>query len=58
MPKTCQGENRPKPKKVSGWDRAIADAKMRIKKLEFSIRVFRQRKKAGEEWTPDSATHN
>jgi len=33
---------------ASGWDTAIADAKDRIRKLEFSIKVFTQRKEAGE----------
>jgi hypothetical protein len=58
MPNTCQAKKRPKEKNISGWDHAIADAKMRIKKLEFSIHIFRPKKKAGETWPGESATQN
>jgi hypothetical protein len=37
-------------RRKSGWDQSIADAKQRIRDLEFSIRVFRERKRAGEKW--------
>jgi hypothetical protein len=37
----------------TGWDRAIADAKRKIKELQFSVRVFTERKKRGEPW-PES----
>jgi hypothetical protein len=44
--------------KRTKWDEAISDAKKRIKALKFTITVFRQRKKAGEPWPINSATHN
>ena len=56
MPITKSSEKRTKTQKT-GWDQAIADAKEKIKKLQFSIKVFREHKKAGEPW-PDSATQN
>lgn len=34
----------------SGWDIAIADAKRRIAELRASIKVFSERKKAGDQW--------
>jgi hypothetical protein len=34
--------------KLSGWDGPIAEAKQRIQELEFSLRVFEQKKAAGE----------
>jgi len=37
-------------------DEAISDAKKKIKALQFTITVFRQRKKAGEPWPGESAT--
>jgi hypothetical protein len=56
MPIKKQVENDAKVKRtLSGWDRAIADAKVRITQLRGSIRVFQARKKAGDQW-PDSAT--
>ncbi len=36
------------------WDEAIADAKKKIKGLEFSIQIFRKRKRAGEPWPGES----
>jgi hypothetical protein len=39
----------------SEWDAAIEAAQHRIRELEFSIRVFRQRKRKGEKWPfPDA----
>jgi hypothetical protein len=32
---------------TNGWDRMIADARKRIKRLEIAIRTFTQRKAAG-----------
>jgi hypothetical protein len=55
MPIACQAQNACKTKKVSsGWDRAIRDAKKRIKDLQLSIEVFKERKMAGEPWPGDS----
>ena len=34
--------------KLAGWDAFIAAAKQRIQELEFSIKVFEQKKAAGE----------
>jgi hypothetical protein len=47
-----QEQNLANLKHKSGWDMAIADAKERIKRLRYSIRVFEARKKAGDPW-PD-----
>jgi hypothetical protein len=33
---------------ATGWDAVIADAQKRIRKLEISIKVFNQRREAGE----------
>jgi hypothetical protein len=44
--------------KVSGWDRAIADAKTKIRKLRESIAVFESRKAAGEVWPEPSLNHS
>jgi len=38
------------------WDEAILDAKRRIKTLESTIVVYRERKKAGDPWPGKSAT--
>jgi len=43
-----QGKKERMPK--SGWDKAIADAKDRIKRLEQTITVYRKRKKEGDPW--------
>ena len=32
------------------WDLAIAEAKRRIKNLQFSIKVFEQHRQRGEPW--------
>ncbi len=40
---------------LSEWDRAIADAKERIKRLRYTIRIYRARKRAGDAW-PGTAT--
>jgi len=42
-------------KRNSGWDEAIRDAKRKIKGLESTIRVFRERKRAGEPWPGEGA---
>lgn len=54
-----QEKNKAKGRRIrSGWDEAISDAKKKIKGLQFSISVFRQRKKAGDPWPRQSATQN
>ena len=51
MPNTRrQAQNAPSAKKISSWDDAIADAKQKIRDLEFSVRVFSERKRKGEPW--------
>ena len=40
---------------LSGWDRAIADAKKGIKRLELTIDTFTERRDAGEPWLGDIA---
>jgi hypothetical protein len=37
-------------KRILGWDDAIADAKRRLKEIEFALKVFEQGKKSGEPW--------
>jgi hypothetical protein len=47
--------------KSEGWDSAIADAKERIKRLRFSIKIFEQHQKRGEPWplsSDEAATQN
>lgn len=34
--------------KLQGWDAFIAEAQQRIQELQFSIRIFEQKKAAGE----------
>ena len=50
MSNVCQEKSERKQSKLSGWDRAIEDAKKKIRRLEFSISVFRKRKRSGESW--------
>jgi hypothetical protein len=58
MPIKKQGQNEAKKeRRRSGWDEAISDAKRKIKGLQFSISIFRQRKRAGEPW-PGGETQN
>ena len=37
-------------KNLSGWDKAIADAKKAIERLQTAISVFEKKKAAGEPW--------
>lgn len=53
MPAICQEERKAKTK----WDEAIADAKLKIKRLEQAIEVYRKMKKNGDSW-PSPATRN
>jgi hypothetical protein len=53
VPIRSQEKNAVAAKKVSGWDQAIADAKRKIKELQFSVRVFTQRRDKGEQWPGD-----
>jgi hypothetical protein len=43
-------------RKGDAWDAAIAEAKERIKRLRYSISVFKARKKAGDPWPSEPAT--
>jgi hypothetical protein len=51
---SCQEKNASKARKMSGWDKAILEAQTRIKELQFSISVFRRRKRAGQLWPGQS----
>ena len=37
-------------KNKTGWDEGIEDAKAKIKALRNTIKVYTERKKAGESW--------
>ena len=37
----------------NGWNEAIRDAKRKIRDLESTIQVFRERMKAGDPWPGD-----
>jgi hypothetical protein len=37
-------------KRVSGWDKAIAEAKKAIDRLQTAVNVFEKKKAAGEPW--------
>ena len=50
MPTRKQGDIAPKPTDSTFWDQAIADAEDRIKKLKFTLRVYRQKRDRGEPW--------
>jgi hypothetical protein len=47
---------RSQEKSFTPWDEAIRDAKLKIRKLQASIRVFRENKKAGETWPGSTGT--
>jgi hypothetical protein len=42
----------------AGWDAALAEARQRIEDLQFSVKVFEQKKAAGEPYPGQAATHN
>lgn len=44
-----QGQN-VSEQRIASWDDAIADAKRRLKDIEFALQVFEERKKNGEPW--------
>jgi hypothetical protein len=50
MQSRSQGKKEKASKNISGWDEAIADAKQRLREIQFSLMVFRKRKAAGEPW--------
>lgn len=50
MPNRSQEQNRSNSKKFSSWDDVISDIKGRINDLQFSLKIFQQRKAAGEPW--------
>jgi len=41
--------------KISGWDSVIAEAQQRIQELQFSIKVFEQKKARGDRCPASSA---
>jgi hypothetical protein len=44
--------------KLVGWDWAIQDAKMRIKRMRQSIRTFQRMRDAGEPWHENAPVEN
>ncbi|HTZ75416.1 MAG TPA: hypothetical protein VMB47_15950 [Candidatus Aquilonibacter sp.] len=52
MSSTSQAEN--KLQYRTKWDEAIADARRKIKSLNRTIAIFKERKRAGEIWPGDS----
>ena len=50
-------KNKPSKPAESGWDKAIEDAKEKIKSLEFSIGVFEQSKREGRPWPETEAAN-
>lgn len=59
MSVTSQGKSEANTKRIkTPWDEAIADAKRKIRALEQTIRVYRERKRIGDPWPSDLATHN
>jgi hypothetical protein len=49
---SCQAQNKAKTK----WDEAIADAKRKIRRLEYTIAVYKKMKRSGDQWP--GATQN
>jgi hypothetical protein len=45
-------------KSTRGWDKAIAEAKKGIERLQTAINVFEKKKAAGEPWPKKAATQN
>jgi hypothetical protein len=45
-------------KSTNGWDKAIADAKKAIDRLQTAINVFEKKKAEGEPWPSKAATQN
>jgi hypothetical protein len=45
-------------KSTSGWDKAIADAKKAIDRLQTAINVFEKKKTAGEPWPGEVSTQH
>ena len=55
-----KNNNKPEMSKMqTKWDEAIADAEEKIRRLRYSISVFKARKEAGDVWPERGAeTHN
>jgi hypothetical protein len=50
MHKTCQQQNVKTNDKDGSWDWAIEQAREKIKRFQAAIRVFEERKEAGDTW--------
>jgi len=50
MPRILSKRDRKSRQIVSGWDKAIADAKRGIERLKAAIEHCREKKAAGEPW--------
>ena len=51
---TSQGKNTRNKREKSKWDEAISDAKQRIRDLQFTIKVYAERRDKGEHWPDDT----
>lgn len=49
-----QARNDAPPKIIAGWDDAIADAKQRLKDIQFALKEFKECKRRGEPWPIDA----
>jgi hypothetical protein len=45
-----QGEISSKKRDFTFWDQAISEAEDKIKKLRFTLRVYKQRRDRGDPW--------
>lgn len=50
MHKSCQQQSVKEDVKTGSWDWAIEQTRERIKRLQAAIRVFEDRKEAGDAW--------
>lgn len=58
MPKSLSKRDKSVKENLSNWDKAIADAKRGITRLQAAIQDCTAKKAAGEPWPGDSATQN
>jgi hypothetical protein len=50
MPKTISKRDSDVNNNVSGWDKAIEDARKGIRRLELAIQTYEERRASGEPW--------
>jgi hypothetical protein len=58
MSKVIIKQDNSQDKKLSGWDKIIADAQKGIERLKRTIEACHAKKKAGEPWPTDTSTQN